>query len=413
MHTLRIRGGKPLEGRISISGAKNAALPVLASTVLFSGICRVENCPDLLDVDAAIEILRHLGAQCARHGDTVTVDPRGISRWDIPQALMQRMRGSMFFMGPLMARFGRSVLANPGGCPLGERPVDFHVMGMQALGAEFDCGDDVLACRGRLKGNRIILPYPSVGATENLLMAALGAEGETVIEHAAREPEISCLCDFLRLGGCRISGDGTESIHIKPGLPEQASMKLIPDRMEAATYLCAAAAAGGRVQLGNCCPEHLEAVIEVLRRAGCVIACEGKSLTVYADGLISPGQIETGPYPAFPTDAQAPMMAALLKAKGECVIRETVFSQRMHHVPALQSMGGKIAVQGGRAVMTGTKTLCGAKVKATDLRGGAALLVAALGASGETEISGLGHLFRGYEDIVGKLSALGAQVSPG
>lgn len=413
MQILRIRGGKPLEGMIHISGAKNAALPVLAACVLFSDICRVENCPDLLDVDAAVDILEYLGAQCVREGDCITVDPRKIFRWEIPARLMQRMRGSVFFLGPLMARFGRCTLAMPGGCPLGKRPVDYHVNGLQTMGAVFEPGEDILSCRGKLMGKRITLPYPSVGATENLLMAALGASSETTIENTAREPEICCLCDFLRSGGCRISGDGTSVIRISPGLPEKGEMNLIPDRMETATYLCAAASAGGRVRLENCCSAHLDSVIEIMRKAGCVIACEKNAMTVYADGLISPGTIETGPYPAFPTDAQAPLMAAVLKAKGECCIRERVFSQRMHHIPALQSMGAMIQLQGMQAVITGRKKLFGAKVRATDLRGGAALMVAALGVSGETEISGLGHLLRGYEDIAGKLRALGADCSFG
>lgn len=413
MQILRIWGGKPLEGTISISGAKNAALPVLAASVMFSGICRVENCPELLDVEAALEILKHLGADCAREGSAVVIDPRGIFRWEIPEELMHRMRGSMFFMGPLMARFGRCALASPGGCPLGDRPVDYHVMGLKAMGAEVKQEDGHLVCRGRLRGTQIDLPYPSVGATENLLMAALGAQGETVIQNAAQEPEICCLCDFLRMGGCRISGDGTSVICVAPGLPEEANMKLIPDRMETATYLCAVASAGGRVQLCSCCPGHLDSVTEILKKAGCVIACGEDTMTIYSDGLISPGIIETGPYPAFPTDAQAPMTAALLKARGECRIRENVFSQRMHHIPALQCLGGQIAVHGTEAVITGRKELYGAKVTATDLRGGAALVVAALGASGRTEISGLGHLLRGYEDISGKLEALGADASFG
>lgn len=413
MQTLRIWGGKPLEGSICISGAKNGALPVLAASVLCSGICRVENCPDLLDVDAAMDILRHLGAVCTRQGDAVLVDPRNIRRWDIPRELMGRMRGSVFFLGPLMARFGRCSLAMPGGCPLGERPVDFHVMGLRKMGARFETGGDVLQCRGRLTGARIDLPYPSVGATENLIMAALGAKGETLIRNAAKEPEIVCLCNFLRQGGCRIFGDGTGEIHICPGMPRAVTMKLIPDRMEAATYLCAAASAGGRVELLECCPEHLESVITVLKQTGCVIARKDDSMTVYADGLVSPGHLQTGPYPAFPTDAQAPMMAALLRAKGECRIRETVFSQRMHHIPALRSMGGEITLRDGQAWVTGVRRLYGGKVTATDLRGGAALVVAALGASGETEITGLEHLLRGYEDIAGKLGALGARVCPG
>lgn len=411
MQTLRIRGGQALEGSITISGAKNAALPVLAACAACKQICRVENCPALLDVEAALEILRHLGAQCQRSGCVVTVDPRGICRWEIPQKLTGRMRGSVFFMGALMARFGQCVLAQPGGCPLGQRPVDFHIMGLRAMGAEIQTRGTYLSCQGRLHGAQITLPYPSVGATENLLMAALGADGETWLHNAAREPEIVCLCDFLRLAGCHITGDGTSDIRILPGLPGSAAIRLIPDRMETATYLCAVAAAGGSVTLKHCCPAHLTAVTRVLERAGCDIRTGQDSIFLQAGELVSPGQIETGPYPAFPTDAQAPVMAALLRARGESVICERVFSQRMGHVTGLRSMGGQITLTGEKARLRGSDRLHGASVEATDLRGGAALVVAALGASGETEITGLGHLLRGYEDIVGKLRELGARVS--
>lgn len=412
MQSLRIWGGTPLKGSIRISGAKNAALPVLAACVCFQDVCRICDCPDLSDVDTALEILTHLGAKCCRSGSTVTVDPGPICRWDIPDALMGKMRGSIFFMGPLMARFGRCSVTAPGGCPLGERPVDYHLRGLEALGAVIVC-EDGLHCSGKLKGTNIYLPYPSVGATENLLMAALGAWGDTTVYNAAREPEITALCDFLRSGGCRIAGDGTNVIRIRHGLPRQGTLKLIPDRMEAATYLCAVAGAGGTVCLKNTVSEHLRPVIDVLRRSGCVIEDDGDTLTVGANGLTSPGAIVTGPYPAFPTDAQAPVMAALLRAKGRTEIRESVFSQRMHHIPALRAMGGCVACHGDKALITGTNRLVGAKVKATDLRGGAAMVIAALAAEGESEITAASLLLRGYEDIAGKLRALGACISLG
>lgn len=412
MRSLRIRGGKPLIGEIRISGAKNAALPVLAATVCFRDVCTIQDCPNLSDVDAAMAILTHLGANCQRSGKTITVDPRPIDRWDIPEALMQQMRGSVFFMGPLMARFGKCCLTQPGGCPLGDRPVNFHLQGLERMGARVRW-EGTLCCTGPLSGNDIFLPYPSVGATENLLMAALGAQGEMVIHNAAREPEVVCLCDFLRLGGCRITGDGTSVIRIWQGLPGSAEMTLIPDRMEAATYLCAAAATNGYIRLTNADPAHLQSVIDVLEKAGCRIELEKEAIVLCADGLQSPGMITTGPYPAFPTDAQAPIMAALLRAKGETRIRETVFSQRMHHIPALCAMGGEIAGRGDTAVITGVPRLHGASVTAADLRGAAALVIAALSAEGESEISGLRHLLRGYEDIAGKLTSLGAKLSIG
>lgn len=412
MRSLRIRGGRPLTGEVRISGAKNAALPVLAATVCFQDICTIHNCPNLSDVDAAIEVLTHLGAKCRRSGSTVIVDPGTVSRWDIPQPLMQRMRGSVFFMGPLMARFGKCCLSQPGGCPLGSRPVDFHLQGLAKLGAQVSCGEK-LCCEGNLTGKEIVLPYPSVGATENLLMAALGAGGETTIHNAAREPEITALCDFLRLGGCDITGDGGAVIRIRQGLPKSAETTLIPDRMEAATYLCAAASATGNLRLTNTNPQHLQSVIGVLRKAGCAIDTQNNTIAICTDCLYSPGSITTGPYPSFPTDAQAPMMAALLRAKGKTVIRETVFSQRMLHISALQSMGADITRHKDAAVITGVAELRAAAVKATDLRAAASLVIAALGAHGESEIFGLWHLLRGYEDIAGKLRTLGAEVSFG
>ena len=309
MRTLRIRGGRPLNGRIRISGGKNAALPVLAACVCFREPCVVQDCPDLTDVDAALDILASLGARWSRQGSTVTVDPRPVCRWEIPPEQMAKMRGSLFFMGPLMARFGACTLHMPGGCAIGERPVDFHLRGLEQLGARVEQRDSI-SCKGALRGTDVFLPYPSVGATENLLMAALGAEGDTRIHNAAREPEICCLCDFLRSGGCRISGDGTGTIHIRSGLPLAGQVRLIPDRMEAATYLCAVASAGGKITLENARGEHLSAVTQVLTRAGCEILAGEHEITLSAGDLISPGRIETGPYPEFPTDAQATVMAA-------------------------------------------------------------------------------------------------------
>lgn len=405
MRSLRIRGGGPLCGEITVSGAKNAALPVLAAAVMFRDVCTIRNCPNLTDVDAAVDILRYLGAYCRREGDTILVDPRPIRYWEIPEHLMAKMRGSLFFMGPLMARFGRCALHQPGGCPLGARPVDFHLSGLRQLGAEVN----TLECAGRLTGCEIHLPFPSVGATENLLMAALGAQGETAIHNAAREPEIVCLCDFLRSGGCEIRGDGSGTIQISGGLPQGGEVTLIPDRMEAATYLCAAASAGGEVRLNHARPQHLEAVTAVLKSSGCRIDAETDSIFIRSDALTAPGPIVTGPYPQFPTDAQAPIMAALLRAKGTFQIRERVFDHRMQHIPALQSMGADITPAGDAATIRGVERLHGAEVQATDLRGGAALMIAALAAEGETTILNPEHLLRGYEDIPGKLRALGAE----
>lgn len=408
MQILRIRGGKPLEGTVAISGGKNAALPILAATVCFQNICTIRNCPDLTDIDAALEILTWLGALWHREGTTVTVDPRPIFRREIPEPLMGKMRGSLFFLGPLMARFGQSRICPPGGCPLGERPMDYHLEGLRKLGAQIRL-TDAIDCRGTLTGSAITLPYPSVGATENLILAALGAKGETLLHNAAREPEIVCLCEFLRSGGCKITGDGTDTVSVHGGLPDRGAVRLIPDRMEAATYLCACAGAGGNVTLQKAEPAHLQAVLDILNRAGCRIETGEDWISIHSGMLHSPGPIQTGPYPAFPTDAQAPMMAAMLRAKGKTEITERVYTHRMNHIPALRTLGGHIVCQGNTATVTGMTYLRGGRVECTDLRGGAALVVAALATQDETEITALGHILRGYEDMAGKLRSLGAE----
>lgn len=409
MRSLLIRGGKPLSGEITISGSKNAVLPMLASTVAFREPCVLRSCPELTDVAAAIEILRFLGAEVSRDGADIYVNPKGVSRWEIPPELTGRMRGSVFFAGPLMARFSRCRLALPGGCPLGDRPVNFHAMGFLTLGAKMDKIDPSVFT-GRMEGADIFLPYPSVGATENLLMAALGARGTTVIHNAAREPEIVCLCDFLRSGGADISGDGTSVIRICGGMPGSGTLEVIPDRMEAATFACAAASAGGSVVLRRMKHTHLSPVLDALERAGCRIARSADHVTLECDRLKSPGMVVTEPYPGFPTDAQAPVAAALLRAEGQTLIRETVFPGRMGHVPELRLLGARMDQTDKGLLITGVPSLSGAEMKSPDLRGGAALAVAALAAQGESRITGLHHLMRGYENFAEKLRSLGADV---
>lgn len=406
-----IRGGRPLAGEIEISGGKNAVLPMLAASVMFREPCRIRGCPDLTDVDAGLEILTFLGAEVRRDGSDIEINPRPISRWEIPEGLMGRMRGSVFFAGPLLARFGRCRLSTPGGCPLGARPVDFHGDGFACLGAVRPA-EDPERFSGVLKGAKLRLPYPSVGATENLLMAALGASGITEIHNAAREPEIVCLCDFLRKGGADISGDGTAVIRISGGLPGAAEHRVIPDRMEAATFACVVASSGGRGRLNRADHESLAPVLDGLERAGCRILRGPAYIELEAGALISPGVITTGPYPGFPTDAQAPFMAAMLRARGETTIRETVFDRRMGHVDGLCALGGKIRLEGDTARITGVDALRGAAVKATDLRGGAALAVAALAARGETLLTGAEHILRGYERFAQKLRTLGGDIRP-
>lgn len=410
MQSLMVDGGRRLSGEVRISGSKNAVLPMLAATVLFQEPCRICNCPKLTDVDAAVEILEYLGAKICREGGCLTVDPRPICRWQIPAALMDRMRASVLFTGALLARMGRCRLLRPGGCVLGDRPVDYHAHGLQSLGAVPEPGDTSVLT-GELTGTELALPYPSVGATENLILAALGASGVTMIHNAAMEPEIVCLCDFLRSGGCRIRGDGTPVIQIYGAMPSGGEMRVIPDRMEAATFACAAAATGGDVVLGGADPEQIRSVLDVLAQAGCVIASQKDAVAVHGGELTAPhGAIVTAPYPGFPTDAQAPVMAAMLRAAGTTVLRETVFPRRMNHISGFRAMGAHIDLEEGQVRIHGVNQLHGAAVTAPDLRGGAALTIGALSARGETEILGLSHILRGYEDFAGKLRALGARI---
>ena len=411
MQSLLIWGGRPLAGEVTISGSKNAALPMLAATVLFRQPCRIRNVPVLTDVDAALEILTYLGAVTAREGKDLLIDPRQMRRWRVPEALMGKMRGSVFFAGPLLARFGRCALTAPGGCPLGDRPVNYHAQGFLALGAQRDKTEPEVFS-GKLTGSEIFLPYPSVGATENLILAALGAEGTTVLHNAAREPEIVCLCDFLRSGGAKVAGDGTNTIFITGGLPQSGDLAVIPDRIEAATFACAAASAGGRVRLSRTEHTHLTPVLDGLERSGCQIRRNGDHIIIEAGDLKSPGVIETRPYPGFPTDAQAVFMAAMLRAEGETTIRETVFDHRMHHVDGLRAMGGDITLEANTARIRGVRKLAGAETAAADLRGGAALAIAALAARGASRIEGLGHIRRGYENFAETLHALGADITP-
>ena len=406
MAELIIRGGRPLDGKVEIQGAKNSALPILAACVLTRGTCVLENVPRLTDVDASAAILRHLGASVSREGGTVTVAA------DIPDELMRAMRSSILFAGPLLARTGRAECCLPGGCELGPRPVDLHLAALTALGAHVELRGGRLICRGRLRGGEIRQNYPSVGATENALMAAALARGESVIFGAAREPEIAELCDFLRGLGAKIAGGGTDTIRVSgAGALHGARHRVRADRIVTATYLCAAAAAGGEGYLSGARAAELGPVITTLRQAGAEISEEPGGIFIRAGCLRAPEPIVTAPYPGFPTDAQAPVMAALLRAKGKTEICETVFSARFSHVPELRRLGASITVRGQTAHITGADALHGTHLRAEDLRGGAAAVVGALGAQGESCVTGVCHIDRGYEDIARDLTALGASVT--
>ena len=411
MDYLWIRGGRPLAGEIVCQGAKNSVLPLLAGAIVFRQGCRIHNCPQLTDVEAALAILTRLGCRVRRTGGTVEVDPTGLTGNRIPRALMGAMRSSVLFLGPLLARTGSCCLCQPGGCPLGSRPIDLHLLGLQALGAEVERAEGWLYCRGKLRGAAITLPFPSVGATENLILAALGAEGTTTIYNAAREPEVAELIAMLSAGGANIAGGGSAMLQITGGLPQWAEYRVMPDRMAAATYLCAAAGTGGELRLLEAEPRHLQPVLQALTAAGCTISPGAGELHLKAPArLKAVSPVRTAPYPGFPTDAQAPLMAALCKGSGCTVFVENMFESRYRHVDELIRMGADIRVEGRVAVVCGVDHLQGAQVRATDLRGGAALVVAALGASGESRVGCIHHIQRGYEDIARDLRALGAEI---
>lgn len=412
MEAYLIRGGRPLAGTIAIHGAKNSALPILAATLVTGGRCIVYNCPEISDVETACAILRHLGCEARRSGDAVLVDSAGADRFDIPYILMQKMRAAVIFLGALLARFGQAEITLPGGCALGERPIDLHLMGLRHMGAEVRLEGEHIHCRtAGLEGCTIALPFPSVGATENLILAALGSRGTVTICNAAKEPEITDLIGFLQVCGAEISGAGGSMLRITGGCPlHGGEYTVMPDRMEAATYLAAAAATRGALTLERVRPEHLTAVLEVLRRAGCELTVGEDTLHLACRRLLAAGPIHTAPYDGFPTDAQAPVMAAMAVAEGYTVFEETIFEDRYRHVPALCSMGAKIRATRRYAIVEGVGRLRGAELAATDLRGGAAMVIAALCAQGESLVTQTFHMERGYAHFVRTLRRCGAEI---
>lgn len=414
MGAYRIIGGRPLDGEVTIHGAKNSVLPILAATLLTADCCVLHNCPAISDVDSAVAILSHLGCKAERCGETLCVDTRSASGTEIPVSMMRRMRAAVIFLGPLLARFSRATASPPGGCELGARPIDLHLRGLHRLGAEIVQEDDRLCCRtSGLQGGTVTLPFPSVGATENLLLAAMGCRRDVILCNAAREPEIGDLVRFLRVCGADIAGEGTSVLRIRAGRTlHGAEFTVQPDRMEAATYLAAAAATRGRLTLRKTRPEHYLAVTRVLERGGCALErCADDTLTISCRRLCAAGPIRTGPYDGFPTDAQAPLMAAMSTAEGVSIFEETIFSDRFRHVPALRSMGAHILTTERYAVVTGVPSLFGAAVSATDLRGGAAMVIAALCAEGESVIRETEHIDRGYSDLAAQLRACGAEIN--
>ena len=415
MSVWHIAGGNRLSGSVTVQGAKNAVLPIMAASVLAPGETELLNVPTLRDVNTTIRILRGLGCSVEREGDAVYIDSRPMSRSEIPHSLMRELRSSVIFLGALLARCGHARLSMPGGCELGPRPIDLHLMALRALGAEIDerGGDLMCSAPSGLRGAGIALPMPSVGATENAMLAACAAEGETVIMNAAREPEITELQTFLQTLGADVTGAGSATVRVrgKKLEPFRVGHRIMPDRIVSSTLLCACAAAGGDVELRAVEPRHFSTVLHSLSECGCDIMSNSSSVRLRSGGnLKAPMPVITGPYPGFPTDAQPLMLAACLKARGTSVFVENVFQNRFRFTEELQRLGARIHTEGRVAVVTGVEVLHGAPTVATDLRGGAALMIAALSAEGETDILDSGHVERGYESFDERLAALGADI---
>lgn len=413
MSVFTITGGRPLSGRLAVHGAKNSVLPILAATVLCPGTCVIHNCPPLSDVAASAAILEHLGCTVRQEGTTVTVDASTLTRDDVPDPLMREMRSSVIFLGAILGRLGRARMSYPGGCELGPRPIDLHLSALRSLGADIREGPEGLVCTApHLAGTDITLSIPSVGATENAMLAAVAAPGVTTITNAAREPEISDLQRFLRTLGARVSGAGSSVITVEGGHPlHGGEHTVIGDRIVAATHLSAVAAAGGDVELTGIDYRHLSTVSAVFSESGCQVNSGADFIRIRRDSpLKAVRPIRTAPYPGFPTDAQAPVMASLCTARGTTIFVETIFSSRYRHVDELTRMGARIRAEGQIALVTGVERLHGAHVMAHDLRGGAALVAAALGAEGTTKIDGLHHIDRGYHGLDSDLRSLGAYI---
>lgn len=412
MDKIIVEGGHSLNGEVRISGAKNAALPILVSSLLTDGPCTYSNVPDLKDIASTKELLINHGARIATDGHTVGIDAGGLNNYEAPYDLVRKMRASILVLGPLVARLKKARVSLPGGCSIGARPINLHLKGLAALGAKVELVHGyVEASAETLKGAEIFFDTVTVTGTENLMMAAVLAEGVTVLRNAAREPEVTALADVLNKMGAKIEGIGTSVLKIT-GVPElkPISATIIPDRIETGTFMVSAALCRGDIKILDCEPSHLESVIHKLRLTGSDVKVEGNTMRVRGGDKISSIDIKTMPYPGFPTDMQAQFMVLLSVAKGFSVISETIFENRFIHVSELKRLGADIKISGNTAMITGVPELMGAPVMATDLRASASLILAGLFASDTTEISRVYHLDRGYEAIEKKFAALGAKI---
>jgi UDP-N-acetylglucosamine 1-carboxyvinyltransferase len=414
MEKFYIEGGHPLSGTLHMKGAKNSMLPIMAATVLNNdpGGVKLSNIPNIYDMHVMKQILQSLGAEVVFKDGILAINAQTLKSCTISDILMREMRSSIFLMGPLLARLGKVKVTYPGGCSIGPRPIDLHIKGLEALGAQiYEENGYFLATAAKLKGTELHLDYPSVGATENLMMAAVFARGKTFIHNAAKEPEIVDLQNFLNAMGARIWGAGTETLRIE-GVEslDSCTYQIIPDRIVAGTFLMAAAVTGGQILLKNIIPVHLDAVVAKMREAGVVLEVGEDTLEVVGSNLKAIETLRTLPYPGFPTDLQAPMMAMLATAAGDSVIVESIFEARFKHVAQLNRMQAQIYAEGRSAFVKGVKKLRGAEVDATDLRAGAALVIAGLGAKGTTIVNNVHFIDRGYELLEQQLQKLGAKI---
>ncbi|MBR6581131.1 MAG: UDP-N-acetylglucosamine 1-carboxyvinyltransferase [Ruminococcus sp.] len=416
MQNFVITGGKRLSGEIELQGCKNSTLPIMAAAILVNGKCSLESCPNLTDVYSAARILNHLGCKCSIVGNRGEIDASAITGSEIPERLMREMRSSIMFMGAILGRMGECTFSIPGGCELGPRPIDMHLAALAKMGAEIQDTGGRICCRmpkGRSHGARLSLSFPSVGATENIILCAVLAEGETVINNAAREPEICDMCRFLRSCGAKIKGDGESCIMVE-GVEKLhgCEYRIMPDRIAGATYLSMTAAAGGELILKNACIAEMEPFVSILEQTGCFICAADNRIYLRRGGRLKAvkNRIRTMPHPGFPTDAQAVLMAALATAEGTSVFEENIFDCRYRHTDALIKMGADIQVMGKAAVIRGVRRLHGADIEATDLRGGAAMAVAALAAEGTTRIGSISHIDRGYEKFEDVITSLGGSI---
>ncbi len=415
MDKLIVKGPVTLKGTVKVSSAKNATLPILVATLLCPFPVKFNGIPDLMDVSTILKLLQSLGVKVTKNGDDMIVDASKLDNQHADYALVKTMRASVLVLGPLLARYGVASVSLPGGCAIGARPVDIHLMGMEKLGAEIQIENGYIKAKcKKLIGTTIPLPFPSVGATENLMMAAVLAEGETIIENAAMEPEIDDLADFLIAHGVNVQGAGTSRITIQgtttDKLKPAPSYRVIGDRIEAATYIIAGIMSGGDVKVEGYNPKHLGFVLDTLTKMGAQLENGADYTHVKKSTRLRGGIVETQPYPGFPTDVQAQMMALMSIVDGNSIITETIFENRFMHVPEMSRMGTKVTLKGNIAIIEGTEKLSGAPVMCTDLRASAALILCAIVAEGETEIQRVYHLDRGYERIDEKLTKLGANI---